>query len=145
MKRLRPELLVAIAPYLWLAAFVLVPFALFWVLWLQAEGASGFLRFGLATDLLLVVGGAVTAIPLLLFTAAARRLPYSTLGFLQYISPSLQFLLAVLAFGEPLTRAHLLCFGAIWAALLIFTVDGWRIARKSGSRFSANGDPTTQG
>jgi chloramphenicol-sensitive protein RarD len=108
---------------------ILAPVALFWVLWLQAEGASGFLRFGLGMDLLLVLGGAVTSIPLLLFTAAARRLPYSTLGFLQYIAPSLQFLLAVVAFGEPLTRAHLLCFGAIWAALVIFTLDGWRQSR----------------
>ncbi len=108
---------------------ILAPLALGWVLWLQAQGASGFLHFGLGTDLLLIVGGAVTAIPLLLFTAAARRLPYSTLGFLQYIAPSLQFLLAVLAFGEPLTQAHILCFGAIWTALLIFTVDGFRQAR----------------
>ena len=53
-----------------------------------------------------VLGGAITAIPLLLFNAAAKRLPYSTLGFLQYIAPSLQFLLAVTAFGEPLTPAH---------------------------------------
>jgi len=75
---------------------------------------------------MLALGGAITAIPLLLFTAAARRLPYSTLGFLQYIAPSLQFLLAVLAFGEPLTTAHIICFGAIWTALVIFTLDGWR-------------------
>ena len=82
-------------------------------------------------DLLLVLGGAVTAIPLLLFTAAARRLPYSTLGFLQYIAPSLQFLLAVLAFGEPLTTPHIVCFGAIWTALAIFTLDGWRGVAKA--------------
>ena len=78
---------------------------------------------------MLILGGAVTAIPLLLFTAAAKRLPYSTLGFLQYIAPSLQFLLAVLAFGEPFTRAHALCFGAIWIALAIFSVEGLRAAR----------------
>jgi chloramphenicol-sensitive protein RarD len=108
---------------------ILAPVALGWLLWLQADGAGGFLHFGLGIDLLLVLGGAVTSIPLLLFTAAARRLPYSTLGFLQYIAPSLQFLLAVLAFGEPLTRAHMICFGAIWTALLIFTLDGWRQAR----------------
>ncbi|MGQ0558638.1 MAG: EamA family transporter RarD [Sphingosinicella sp.] len=108
---------------------LLAPLALGWLVWLQREGALGFGRFGLTIDLLLVLGGAVTAIPLLLFTAAARRLPYSTLGFLQYIAPSLQFLLAVLAFGEPLTTAHLVCFGAIWTALVLFTADGWRQAR----------------
>ena len=68
-------------------------------------------------------------LPLLLFNAAAKRLPYSTLGFLQYIAPSLQFLLAVLAFGEPFTPAHALCFGAIWAALAIFAVEGLRLGR----------------
>jgi chloramphenicol-sensitive protein RarD len=107
------------------------------VLWLYASGSGGFTRVGLATDLLLVLGGAVTAIPLLLFTAAARRLPYSTLGFLQYIAPSLQFLLAVLAFGEPLTTSHLVCFAAIWTALAIFTVEGWRAGRRRAAARAA--------
>ncbi len=78
---------------------------------------------------MLILGGAVTAVPLLLFTAAAKRLPYSTLGFLQYIAPSLQFLLAVLAFGETLTAAHVICFGAIWSALAIFAFEGLRQGR----------------
>jgi chloramphenicol-sensitive protein RarD len=108
---------------------ILAPVAFGWLLWLQAQGTLGFTRFGTDIDLLLALGGAVTAIPLLLFTAAARRLPYSTLGFLQYIAPSLQFLLAVLVFGEPLTTAHLVCFAAIWSALAIFTIDGWRQSR----------------
>ncbi|MGZ8360189.1 MAG: EamA family transporter RarD [Allosphingosinicella sp.] len=109
---------------------ILAPISLGWILWLQQGGAGAFGASGFATDLLLVMGGAITAIPLLLFTAAARRLPYSTLGFLQYIAPSLQFLLAVLAFGEPLTTSHILCFGAIWAALAIFTIDGLRGAAR---------------
>ena len=79
---------------------------------------------GLTIDLFLILGGAVTALPLLLFTAAAKRLPYSTLGFLQYIAPSLQFLLAVLAFGEPFGRTQAICFAAIWTALAIFSVGG---------------------
>ena len=109
---------------------ILAPLALGWVLWLQQGGTAGFGRFGPGTDALLVLGGAITAVPLLMFTAAARRLPYSTLGFLQYIAPSLQFLLAVLAFGEPLTTAHIVCFGAIWTALAIFTFEGARAARR---------------
>jgi chloramphenicol-sensitive protein RarD len=107
---------------------LLVPLALGWVIWLQDSGEGAFLRDGV-TDLLLVLGGAVTAIPLLLFTAAAKRLPYSTLGFLQYVAPSIQFLLAVLVFGEPLTTAHLVCFGAIWTALAIFVFEGVRRGR----------------
>jgi len=115
---------------LWLETAILAPVALAYVLWLQQSGGGQFGRLGTQIDLLLVLGGAVTATPLLLFTAAARRLPYSTLGFLQYIAPSLQFLLAVLAFGEPFTRAHAICFGAIWAALAIFSVEGLRTRLK---------------
>jgi chloramphenicol-sensitive protein RarD len=106
----------------------LAPLALLWILWLQQNGQSGFAQ-DRTTDILLMLGGALTAIPLLLFTAAAKRLPYSTLGFLQYIAPSTQFLLAVLVFGEKLTLSHFICFGAIWAALVIFVFEGVRMGR----------------
>ena len=109
---------------------LLAPVALAWLLFLDQRGDGSF-GVDPVTDILLIVAGAVTAIPLLLFTAAAKRLPYSTLGFLQYIAPSIQFLLAVLLFGEALTPAHMLCFGAIWTALLIFAVDGWRLGLAS--------------
>lgn len=107
---------------------LLAPLALAWIVWLESGGSGAFLA-DTTTDLLLVLGGAVTAVPLLLFTAAARRLPYSTLGFLQYIAPSIQFLLAVLAFDEPFTWAHAICFGAIWTALALFVVEGVRAGR----------------
>jgi chloramphenicol-sensitive protein RarD len=115
---------------------VLTPLALGWIFWITADAGGSFLenRF---TDLFLVLGGAITAIPLLLFTAAARRLPYSTLGFLQYLAPSLQFLLAVLAFGEPLTTAHIVCFCAIWAALAIFVWEGLRLGRATARERAA--------
>lgn len=119
---------------LWVETLVLAPLSLFWVLHLQAQGTGAFGHQGWAIDLFLVLGGAVTALPLLLFTAAAKRLPYSTLGFLQYIAPSLQFLLAVLVFGEPFGSAKALCFGAIWVALLIFSVEGLRLARARAVR-----------
>ncbi len=107
---------------------ILAPVALGWIIWLQGRGTSGF-GLDLTTDVLLTLAGAVTAIPLLMFNAAARRLPYSTLGFLQYIAPSLQFLLAVLLFGEKLTLAHIICFGAIWTALAIFASESVRLGR----------------
>jgi len=107
---------------------LLAPLSLAGLLWAH-QGSTGLTGFGGTTAFLLVLGGAVTAIPLLLFNAAAKRLPYSTLGFLQYIAPSLQFLLAVLAFGEPFTLAHALCFGAIWTALAIFAAEGLRLGR----------------
>lgn len=110
---------------------LLAPAAILYLLWLERSAALAFGHTGLGIDLLLALGGAATATPLLMFTAAARRLPYSTLGFLQYIAPSLQFLLAVLAFGEPLTTAHIVCFAAIWIALALFTFEGWRSALRS--------------
>ena len=67
--------------------------------------------------------------PLLLFTAAARRLPYSTLGMLQFLAPTLQFLIAVLLYGEPFTRAHAIAFVAIWIALALYVVALLRAPR----------------
>ena len=115
---------------------LLTPLALGYVLWLQSSGQGNFLAER-STDILLILGGALTAIPLLLFTAAAKRLPYSTLGFLQYVAPSLQFLLAVLVFGEPLTTAHFVCFAAIWTALAIFVAEGIRGGRASARERAA--------
>lgn len=84
-----------------------------------------------AQTLVLLVGtGVVTAVPLVLFTSAARRLPLSTVGFLQYLAPTGQFLLAVLAFGEPLAHDRLLAFGWIWAGLVVFSLDLWRATRR---------------
>jgi chloramphenicol-sensitive protein RarD len=115
---------------------ILAPIALGYIVWLQASGTGSFLDTR-GTDILLVLGGAITAVPLLLFTAAARRLPYSTLGFLQYVAPSMQFLLAVLVFGEPLTGAHIVCFAAIWTALAIFVFEGVRKGRAAARERAA--------
>jgi chloramphenicol-sensitive protein RarD len=71
----------------------------------------------------------ITATPLLWFTEAARRLRLATLGFLQYLAPTGQFLLAVLAYGEQFTQAHMIVFGCIWAALIIYSVDTVRGAQ----------------
>jgi chloramphenicol-sensitive protein RarD len=115
---------------------LLAPVALLYLLWLGQQGSGSF-GISTETDVLLVLAGAVTAIPLLLFTAASKRLPYSTLGFLQYIAPSLQFLLAVFAFGEAFTTAHAICFGAIWTALVIFAWEGIRKGREAARERAA--------
>ncbi len=101
---------------------ILAPFALGWVAWI---GSSGDLAFGADRTIswLLVVSGVVTAVPLLFFAAAARRMPYATLGLLQYIAPTIVFLLAVFAYGEPLTSAHVICFALIWTGLGIYTAS----------------------
>lgn len=107
---------------------VLAPFAFGWILWLQATGHGSFTDDA-KTTVLLVLAGIVTAVPLLWFTAAAKRLTFSTLGLLQYVGPTMQFLTAVLVFGEKLTTAHLICFGAIWSALLIYVGESLRLGR----------------
>lgn len=77
----------------------------------------------LGTHALLAAGGVVTALPLISFAAAAHRLPFSTLGFFQYIAPTGHFLLAVLVYGEALTPTHIVTFGCIWAALALYAAD----------------------
>jgi chloramphenicol-sensitive protein RarD len=94
-----------------------------------AAGANG--PHGLGTFGLLILSGPITTVPLLFFGAAARRLRLSTMGFLQFLAPTLQFLLAVLAFGELFSRAQLLSFAVIWAAVLIYAVDSLIAVRGS--------------
>ncbi len=108
---------------------LLTPVCIGYLVWAHRAGRMSFASGDLHLDLLLVAAGAITAAPLLLFTSAARLLPLSTMGFLQYVAPSGHFLLAVFAFGEPFTTAHLVTFACIWTALAIFTRDQLRMAR----------------
>jgi chloramphenicol-sensitive protein RarD len=100
---------------------LLSPLAGAWLVWSFASGQPtvGNSTFDMA---LIALAGVVTTVPLLLFTAAARRLAYSTLGMLQFIAPTLQFLIAVLLYGEPFTRSHAIAFGAIWTALGLYVL-----------------------
>jgi chloramphenicol-sensitive protein RarD len=97
---------------------ILLPLALLWVAWRHSVGEPVMGTSEAQTGLLLLAG-IVSTTPLLLFTAAARRLPYSTLGILQFLAPTLQFLIAV-AYGEPLRLAHAIAFPAIWIALALY-------------------------
>ena len=98
--------------------------ALATVIYLQHTGAGAFLRDGLYTTSLLVLAGAVTAVPLLLFSAAVRRAPLVVIGLLQYLAPTLQFLLGVVVYNEPFNRMRFIGFCFIWFALAIYTVEG---------------------
>ena len=109
---------------------LLLPLAAAWLAWRFAMGEPSFGATGGETALLLLAG-VVSTIPLLLFTAAARRLPYSTLGMLQFLAPTLQFLLAVWLYGEPFGRAHGIAFGAIWVALALYMLALVRAPRAS--------------
>ena len=100
---------------------ILFPLAL---VWLGSRLLASYPVMGTGTlqTSLLLLAGIVSTTPLLLFTAAAKRLPYSTLGMLQFLAPTLQFLIAVLIYGEPFTTAHAIAFPAIWAALVLYVV-----------------------
>jgi chloramphenicol-sensitive protein RarD len=106
---------------------VLLPVGLGYLLWCQAVGTGSFGHLGLGMDSLLILGGPLTAIPLVLFAVGARRIPYSTVGLLQYIGPTLQLILAIFVFHEPFTHERAVGFSLIWTALAIYAVDGvWR-------------------
>jgi len=107
---------------------LLFPFALVWLAWRTAAGAPSFGSTQIETGLL-VLAGIVSTTPLLLFTAAARKLAYSTLGMLQFIAPTLQFLIAVLLYHEPFRAAHAIAFAAIWTALALYVTALLRAPR----------------
>jgi chloramphenicol-sensitive protein RarD len=108
---------------------LLFPVAAAWLLWGLAAGQPT-LGTSSSQTALLLLAGAATTVPLLLFTAAARLLPYSTLGMLQFLAPTFQFLLAVLIYGETFTTAHAIAFGAIWIALGLYVVALIRAPRE---------------
>jgi len=111
--------------------WLLAPLALAWLLFgPQASDARSAWWSG-GTLLWLIGTGPVTLTPLLCFNAAARHLPYATLGFLQYIAPSLNFLVAVLLFREPFDTTQLVGFALIWFALALYSVDMLRAGRKA--------------
>lgn len=114
-----------------LETMLLAPLAIGYMCWRQARGDLAFGHEGTRISLLLCAAGPVTALPLIWYAEGVRRLRFATVGFLQYLAPSLQFMLAVLAFGEPFTRSHAVGFGAIWAALAVYSWDTARGLRRS--------------
>jgi len=108
---------------------MLSPVAIGWLIWRGRVGDLVFLHTTLPMNLLLLAAGILTAMPLIWFAEGARRLRLSTMGFMQYLAPSGQLLLAVAFFGEPFTRDHLVSFGLIWAALVMYSVDTFRSMR----------------
>jgi chloramphenicol-sensitive protein RarD len=98
---------------------ILFPIALLWLAWRLSAGVPVMGTSSFLTGMLLAAG-VVSTTPLILFTAAAKRLPYSTMGMLQFIAPTLQFLIAVAVYGEPFTTAHAIAFPLIWAAMVLY-------------------------
>lgn len=117
-----------------------LPFAAFlmWAEW-GAAPIAGAVHFGdrIPIDVLLIGGAVVTAIPLMLFAAAVKKMKLSTLGLLQYIAPTMQFFTGIFIYDEKLTTSHIICFALIWVSLAIFSCD----AIKASSRQRANITP----
>ncbi len=116
---------------------VMVPFAIVFAIVLGcATGSHAFFAdtstaAGWTTTALLVGGGAITAIPLILFATAANTIPLTLLGFIQYLSPTIALLIGVFVNGEPFTLAHAVCFGCIWSGLALVGIDAVRHAQRA--------------
>ena len=127
---IRKKAPVAALPGLVVETWLLLPLALLWLL-LNPQAVSAQAAFWSdSTALWLLAAGPITLLPLLCFNAAARHLPYTTLGFLQYLAPTLVLLQAVWLFDEQLDTNKLLAFGFIWAGLLVYSLDAWISLRR---------------
>lgn len=113
-----------------LETVLLSPLAMGYLLYLLAGGGGAFVTQSRGTDLLLVFSGVITAVPLLWFANAVRRLRLATIGFLQYIAPTGQFLLAVF-YGEELSKPRVIAFLIIWTALAMYSIDSVRATRRA--------------
>ena len=105
--------------------------ALAWLLWIETHGAGVIANgWGLGVDALLMFAGVLTVLPLVGFAYAVRRIPYSTIGLLQYVAPTLQLLCGILFFREPIGSDRAIGFACIWIALALYAFDGWRRSRR---------------
>ncbi len=120
---------------------ILAPVALAYLAVEQVRGAAAFGHEGWANAALLVGTGVVTAIPLLLFGAAATRVPMTTLGMLQYIAPIMQFVIGLVVFDEAMTAARWVGFSLVWAALTILTVESWVARRRQAPATPVETEP----
>jgi chloramphenicol-sensitive protein RarD len=118
---MRKQMKTNAVPGLLVEILLLLPFTLALLLWQQFRGEAMFLHYAWDTDLLLMLGGPITIIPLAFFTAGTRMLPMTTVGILFYVTPSLQFLSGVLLLGESFSLDKLAGFIGIWIGLAIFS------------------------
>jgi chloramphenicol-sensitive protein RarD len=126
---IRKKVVIGGMPGLFVETLLLLPFALTWLGWLYVSAAPAFAAGNASLNFWLMMAGPITALPLLCFALAARRLPLTTIGFMQFLAPTLQFCTGIY-YGEQLTTAHLICFGFIWLAVIFFSVDAARSSRQ---------------
>ena len=111
--------------------------ALVYLIYSEVQRAGAFMHTGLRADILMLGAGLVTIVPLLLFASAAKRIPLTMVGIMQYIAPTLQFLIGVLVFKEPFTSAKLVGFSMVWLALVLFWGEGIVMRRAQGKALPA--------
>lgn len=126
----RKQLPVDAVSGLWLETLAMLPVCALYACWQAGNGHPVFTGHDLATTALLIAAGALTALPLLAFAAAAQRLDLASVGMLMYINPTLQFVTAIWLFGEPMRSAQLVSFGLIWLGLLVYSWSAWRKYRR---------------
>ena len=125
---IRKQVVVGGMPGLFIETLVLLPIALVYLVWIMLAGEAAFSPDDPGLAGVLLLAGPLTVLPLLFFALAARRLNLTTVGMMQFIAPTLQFVIAVI-FGEELTPAHIVCFSLIWLAVILFSIDAWRTNR----------------
>jgi len=108
---------------------ILIIPALCFLLYSDTTGSGAFLHTGISSDFLMIGAGLVTTIPLLMFASAAQRISLSLVGILQYISPTLQFLVGVIIYKEPFTHNQFIGYGIVWVALVLFAAEGYAAYR----------------
>lgn len=129
---IRKRVVVGGMPGLFVETLVLFPLSAAYLLWMMGSGVSAFASGDPSMVGLLLLAGPVTVLPLLCFALAARRLNLSTVGMVQFLAPTLHFIIGLL-YGEELTTAHVVCFSLIWLAVGLFSWDAWRASRIEAS------------
>jgi len=119
---IRKQIAIGAMPGLFIEILILFPFTIVWLFFLHYSGDATFTNSGKLNDVLLIIAGPLTVIPLLFFAIAARQLSLATIGFLQFIGPTLSFLIG-LYYGEILTLAYKICFILVWTAVALFIYD----------------------
>ena len=135
---IRKKVVIGGMPGLFVETLLLAPFAFAWFAWINWSGQAAFASGDMSLNFWLVMAGPLTALPLLFFALAARRLPLTTIGFMQFLAPSMQFVIGIY-YGEALTAAHMICFGFIWLAVAFFITDALMSAKKKPLRENPSG------
>lgn len=119
---------------------IIFPIAVAYLIFAQATGTGAFLHNGISIDILLAGTAIVTTIPLLMFASAAKQIPLTMVGILQYIAPTLQFLIGIFIYKEPFDQARLIGFSIVWVALIIFWIENFMAGRTSVEPIPELGD-----